>query len=91
MSMGELEVKIRQFKQLQRTQEALEAELEAIKNEIKGEMTARNVEEITAGEYKVRWVEVKNSQLDTKALRAALPEVVARFTVERVTKRFTVV
>ncbi len=37
-------------------------------------------EELRAGEYKVTWKTATSSRLDGKDLKAALPEVVERFT-----------
>lgn len=90
MELEALADQLKQLKELQRMQEELEDEIEAIKNVVKGELTARNVQELTAGEYKVRWVEVKSSRLDARALRAALPEIAERYTVVSSSKRFTV-
>jgi predicted phage-related endonuclease len=48
-------------------------------------------EELRAGEYKITWKAVTASRLDSKALKAALPEVVERFTRATTTRRFCVV
>lgn len=37
-------------------------------------------EELRAGEYKITWKSVTSSRLDSKALKAAAPELVERFT-----------
>ena len=50
----------------------------------------RTLRELRAGEYKVTWKPVTASWLDAAALRAALPEVAARFTRTSMTRRFTV-
>ena len=47
-------------------------------------------EELWAGEYKVTWKPVTASRLDPAALRAALPEVAARFTRTSMTRHFVV-
>ena len=47
-------------------------------------------EELRAGEYKITWKAVTASRLDSKALKAALPEVVERFTKTTTTRRFCV-
>lgn len=88
MSIMEMETKARELKELERMQEELAAEIEAIKDEIKAEMGEQ--EAITAGAYKITWRAVTTSRLDTKGLRAALPDVAARFTTSSTTRRFTV-
>ena len=88
MSTNELEMKIRELRQLQQLIEEAQAEAEGIKDAIKAHMGAS--EELRAGEYKVTWKPVTTSRLDAVALRAALPEVAARFTRTSMTRRFTV-
>lgn len=48
------------------------------------------VRELRAGEYKITWKAVTASRLDSKALKAALPEVAERFTRATTTRRFCV-
>ena len=88
MSMNEIESKIRELRSLQRLIEEAEAEAEAIKDQLKAHMG--DSEELRAGEYKVTWKPVTSSRLDSKALRAALPDVAAQFTKTTTTRRFCV-
>lgn len=88
MSNHELEGKIRELRQLQALIEEAEAEAEGIKDAIKAHMG--DSEELRAGEYRVTWKRVKSVRIDAVALRAALPEVVERFTRETTTRRFCV-
>ena len=88
MSIHEIESKVRELRQLQVLIEEAEAEAEAIKDQIKAHMGSS--EELRAGEYKVTWQTVTSSRLDSKALKAALPEVVERFTKTTTTRRFCV-
>ena len=88
MSTNELTEKIRTLRELQALIEDAQAEAEDIKDAIKAHMG--DSEELRAGEYKVTWKPVTASRLDAAALRAALPEVAARFTRTSMTRRFTV-
>lgn len=88
MSIMELESKAHELKELERMQEELTAEIEAIKDAIKAAMGDQ--EAITAGAYKIIWKPVTTSRLDSKALKAALPDVAARFTTSSTTRRFTI-
>lgn len=88
MSMNEIESKVRELRQLQALIEEAEQEAEAIKDAIKAHMG--DSEELRAGEYKITWKAVTASRLDSKALKAALPEVVERFTKTTTTRRFCV-
>ena len=88
MSMSEIESKVKELRQLQALIEEATAEAETIKDAIKAHMG--DSEELRAGEYKITWKAVTASRLDSKALKAALPEVVERFTKTTTTRRFCV-
>lgn len=88
MSTNELTEKIRTLRELQALIEEAQAEAEGIKDAIKAHMG--DSEELRAGEYKVTWKPITASRLDAAALRAALPEVAARFTRTSMTRRFVV-
>ena len=88
MSINELEMKCRELRQLQNLIEEAQAEAEAIKDAIKAHMGDQ--EAVQAGEYKITWKPVTTTRLDSKALKAALPDVVERFTKTTTTRRFCV-
>ena len=88
MSTTELESKVRELRQLQSLIEEAQAEAEAIKDQIKAHMGES--EELRAGEYKITWKPVTSSRLDSKALKAAAPELVERFTKTTTARRFCV-
>lgn len=88
MSTTELESKVRELRQLQSLIEEAQAEAEAIKDQIKAHMG--EAEELRAGEYRITWRPVTSSRLDSKALKAAAPELVERFTKTTTARRFCV-
>ena len=88
MSTTELEMKIRELRQRQSLIEEAQAEAEGIRDAIKAHMG--DSEELRAGEYKITWKSVTSSRLDSKALKAAAPELVERFTKTTTTRRFCV-
>lgn len=88
MSNTELTSKIKELRELQSLIEEAQAEAEAIRDLLKAHMGEQA--ELRAGEYKVTWKTVTSSRLDSKALKAALPEVAARFTTQTTTRRFVV-
>lgn len=88
MSIHEIEAKARELRQLQKLIEEAQAEVEAIKDEIKAVMG--DSESITAGEYKITWKAVTTSRLDSTALKKALPDVAERFTKTTTSRRFIV-
>lgn len=88
MSISEIESKVRELRQLQALIEEAQGEAEAIKDVIKAVMGPS--EELRAVEYKITWKAVTSSRLDSKALKAAFPEVVELFTRATTTRRFCV-
>lgn len=88
MNIVELKKKIEELKSLQALIEEAEAEAEAIRDELKA--TLGDQEEMRVDCYKVTWKRVKSHRLDSKSLKAELPEVAARYTVESETRRFIV-
>lgn len=88
MSTSQLTSIITEMKEYERMAEELAATIEGLKDQIKAHMGDK--EEIIAGQYKVRWKQVTSQRVDTKALKAELPDVAARYSRESVTRRFTV-
>ena len=88
MSTNELENKCRELRQLQALIEEAQAEAETIKDAIKAFMG--DSESVQAGEYRISWKSVTTAKLDSKALKAALPEVAERFTRITTSRRFCV-
>ena len=90
MSIPELDTKVSTMKELQTTIEQLQAEVEAIKDTIKQAMIDQGEEVISGTGWKASWKVIESSRLDSKALKAALPDVVAKYTVTTRTSRFTI-
>lgn len=65
-----------------------QAEAESIKDAIKAHMG--DAEELRAREYKDTWKPVTSTRLDSKALKAAAPELVERFIRTTTIRRFCV-
>ena len=88
MSINEVEIKVRELRQLQALIEEATQEAETIKDAIKAHMG--DSEELRAGEYKVTWKPVTSARIDTAALKKALPDVAQAFTRETTSRRFVV-
>ena len=88
MSTNEYITTCRQYKELQRMREEIDAELTALADAIKRAMGDSDT--VTAGEYKITNKTVNSSRLDTTALKKELPEIAARFTVATVQTRFQI-
>lgn len=90
MSTQEISSKVQELRELSRMREELDAEITAIHDAIKAQMTAQGVDSLTGSDYKVTWKNVTSSRLDGKALKAVMPEIAQRFTVEITCRRFVV-
>ena len=66
----------------------LEAEAEALTDKIKAAMVEQGQEEMTGDGWKATWHNVTSSRLDTKALKAALPEIAQKYTKTTTAPRF---
>lgn len=90
MSKTEMTSKVRELKELKAMADELAAEITAIEDTIKADMTAQGVEEMTVDVYKVRYKTVKSSRFDSTAFKKAMPDLAAQFMRETESRRFTV-
>lgn len=90
MSTNEMTSKIRELKELKAMAEELAAEITAIEDSIKAEMTARNTDEMTVDVYKIRWTKVLSNRFDSSAFKKAMPELHAQFMKQTESRRFTI-
>lgn len=90
MSTKELTKTVRRLRELETEAAQLGGEIDALKEQIKAEMTARDVDEMQAGVFRVRWTAVQSTRFDSAAFREAMPELYDQFTRKIETRRFTV-
>lgn len=90
MSMNDLLSLVEQYKEAQQLAEAAQAEMDVLKAQIKAEMDARGTDRMDVGTHKVTVSTYTTSRLDSKALKAAAPELAARFTKTMTAQRFVV-
>jgi len=90
MTSTNIELKVKELKELQRMSEEITAEMESIKDELKRELEARNTEEVTTNTYKVRYSTVKTNRFDSTAFKKVYNDLYHQFTTETVTKRFSI-
>ena len=90
MSTAELTSKIESLRELEDLLEEVKAEAEALRDAIKQEMLNRNTEELSAGQYIVRWTSTLSQRLDTTKLKQALPEVYTAYLKQVSSKRFSI-
>ena len=90
MSMNELEAKVAQLRELRRMAEELAGEIAATEDALKAYMAANSTDELYCPSFKITWKEVTSSRLDSKALKAAAPDLWQRFSKSTNSRRFIV-
>lgn len=65
-------------------------EAEAIKDEIKEDMEAKGIDEMTCRDKVIRWRIIQTNRLDGKALQKALPDIYRQFLKPCTSRRFTI-
>ncbi len=90
MSKIELLAKIELLNKCEAMMEELKAEADTIRNTIKAEMEAREVEELIAGQYIVRYTAVLSNRFDSTAFKKVMPEIYKAYTKQVSSRRFTI-
>ena len=90
MSKTDIITKIEQIKELEALIDEAQAEADTLRDTIKAEMLAQDVEELEAGQYIVRWSSVLTQRLDTTAFKKSMPDVYKAFTKQTASKRFSI-
>ncbi len=91
MTQIELKKKIEELKELEGLIKEAEAEVEALKDEIKAEMDKEHKEEMSVDRYTVRWKAVFTNRFDTTTFKEAMPKVYEAYVKQTVSRRFTIV
>ena len=73
MTKVEMLAKIELLNRYEAMLEEIKAEADSIRNTIKAEMEAREVEELIAGQYIIRWTSVLSNRFDSTAFKKVLP------------------
>ena len=90
MSTNDLVMKVEQLKELENLLEEVKVEAEAIRDEIKQEMMARETEELEAGKYIVRWTSILSNRFDTTEFKKVMPDVYKAYTKQISSRRFSI-
>ena len=89
MSIQEIDFKVKELRELQALVEEATAQIEAIKDSIKMKMVDEGTEVLQGNGWKATWHTVTSSRLDSKALKAAHPDLVAQYSKPSTATRFT--
>ena len=90
MSKVELLAKIELLNKYEAMMDEIKAEADTIRNSIKAEMEAREVEELIAGQYIIRWTSVLSQRFDSTSFKKVLPELYKAYTKQVSSHRFTI-
>ena len=90
MSKNELIAKIEALNAWEALMEDAKAEADAIRDSIKQEMLDRDVEELTAGAYIIRWTSVLSNRFDTTGFKKVYGELYKAFTKQSTSRRFSI-
>ena len=91
MSENEMTKKVRELKELKAMIDELSAEAATIEDEIKAEMTARNVNEMAVDVFKIRYTTVNSTRFDSSAFKKAHGDLYAQYSKQTTSRRFTIV
>ena len=89
MSISELDMKVKELRELKRMADELAGEIEALQDGIKAHMTEQDTDTLTGTDWKITWKAVTSNRMDTTALKKELPDIAARYTNASVSRRFT--
>ena len=90
MSKNELIAKIEALNAWEALMEEAKAEADAIRDSIKQEMLDRDVEELTAGAYIIRWTSVLSNRFDTTGFKKVYGDLYKAFTKQSASRRFSI-
>lgn len=90
MSTNQIASKIEALLEWEKIMEEAKAQAETLRDELKQEMMARNTEELTAGQYIVRWTSVLSQRFDSTAFKKTMPEVYRSFIKQVTSRRFSI-
>ena len=90
MSKIELLAKIELLNKYEAMIEEVKAQADSIRNEIKAEMEAHDLEEMIAGQYIIRYTSVLSNRFDSTAFKKVMPEIYKAYTKQVSSHRFTI-
>ena len=90
MTKNEMIKKIEELQELETFIEEIKAEAETIKDSIKAEMLDRNIEELAAGQYIVRWTSILSNRFDTTSFKKQFGDLYKSFTKQTSSRRFSI-
>ena len=90
MSTNEIISKIEALREWESLIANAQEEADALRDSIKAEMEQRDLEELEAGAYIVRWTSVLSNRFDSSAFRKAYADLYKSFTKQVASRRFSI-
>lgn len=90
MGITAIENRINKLQAIEAQQDELEAQAEALRDEIKEIMETRGVEELHTKNFVVNWKKIVSNRFDTRAFRATMPDLYQQFIRSSSSRRFTI-
>lgn len=90
MSTNEMESKIAKLQEWESLADEAKAEAEALRDEIKAEMLARDTEELEAGRFICRWTSVLSNRFDTTSFKKEHADMYKKYTKQTASRRFSI-
>lgn len=91
MSTNQITSKIEALLEWEKIMAEAKEEADTLRDELKQEMLLRNTEELSAGQYIVRWTSVLSQRFDATAFKKTMPEVYRSFLKQVTSRRFRIV
>ena len=90
MTVRRIENRVKKLLELEAERKGIEAQAEAIRAELKADLEEKGLDELKTKNFILRWKEIISNRLDSKALKAALPDVYGQFCRASNSRRFTI-
>lgn len=90
MTTNELIIKIEALNEWERLLEEAKNEADALRDSIKAEMAERDLEELEAGSYIIRWTSVLSNRFDTTSFKKTHLELYKEYTKQVSSRRFSI-
>ena len=87
MSTNQIKSKNEALLDWERIIEEAKVEADALRDEIKQEMVNRNTEELTVGQYIIRWTSVLTQRFDSTAFKKVMPDIYKAYTKQVASRR----
>ena len=90
MNKKELMEKVEALNEWEAILEEAKEEADAIRDEIKADMTEKEVEELDLGQYIIRYTSVLTNRFDTTSFKKTYGELYKAFTKQVTSRRFSI-